>query len=157
MSRLKQLRRSAMKPRPRRSALLRRQGPAVRHYPALIYKEARSCYGVVFPDLPGCTSAGDTLEDALMNAHDAVQAHVEICVEHRESVAEPTPIERLKIGATDRKGLVHVQLVPIVMPGRAVKVMISLEGGLLSRIDAKAGPYGRSQFIAEAARAKLSA
>src|SRR5712692_1411881 len=31
-------------------------------------KEPRSCYGVSFPDVPGCISAGDTLDEAVSNA-----------------------------------------------------------------------------------------
>ena len=34
-------------------------------------------YGVVVPALPGCFSAGDTLEDALTNAREAILMHIE--------------------------------------------------------------------------------
>ena len=36
-----------------------------------------TAYGVVFPDLPGCFSAGDTLGDALANAREAAAAWLE--------------------------------------------------------------------------------
>lgn len=35
------------------------------HYIALIHKDADSCYGVSFPDLPGVITAGDTLDEAI--------------------------------------------------------------------------------------------
>jgi predicted RNase H-like HicB family nuclease len=38
------------------------------HYIALIHKERDSCYGVSFPDLPGVTTAGDTIDEAMQNA-----------------------------------------------------------------------------------------
>ncbi|MDH5929552.1 type II toxin-antitoxin system HicB family antitoxin [Vibrio lentus] len=34
-------------------------------------------YGVVFPDLPNCFSAGDTLDEALSNAKEAVDFYLE--------------------------------------------------------------------------------
>ena len=33
--------------------------------------------GVWFPDLPGCYSAGDTVDEALRNAKDAIAAYAE--------------------------------------------------------------------------------
>ena len=35
-------------------------------YPIVIHKDETSDYGVVFPDLPGCFSAGDTIEEAII-------------------------------------------------------------------------------------------
>jgi len=37
----------------------------VTHYIALIHKDADSVYGVSFPDLPGVTTAADSLDDAI--------------------------------------------------------------------------------------------
>ena len=34
-------------------------------------------FGVVVPDIPGCLSAGDTLEEAYANAKEAIEAHLE--------------------------------------------------------------------------------
>lgn len=38
------------------------------HYIALIHKDPDSSYGVSFPDVPGVVTAGETLEDALLEA-----------------------------------------------------------------------------------------
>ena len=51
--------------------------PELRHYPIVIHKDPESCYGVTVPDLPGCFSAGDTLEDALKQATEAIEFHIE--------------------------------------------------------------------------------
>jgi predicted RNase H-like HicB family nuclease len=40
----------------------------VRHYIALIHKEAGSSYGVSFPDVPGVTTAADTIDAAIERA-----------------------------------------------------------------------------------------
>ncbi len=38
------------------------------HYIALIHKDADSCYGVSFPDVPGVFTAGDTIDEAIAKA-----------------------------------------------------------------------------------------
>jgi predicted RNase H-like HicB family nuclease len=45
-------------------------------YIALVHKDARRSYGVSFPDVPGCTSAGDTVEQAVTNAAEALADHL---------------------------------------------------------------------------------
>ena len=40
----------------------------VAHYIALIHKDADSCYGVSFPDVPGVFTAGDTMDEAIRRA-----------------------------------------------------------------------------------------
>jgi predicted RNase H-like HicB family nuclease len=47
-------------------------------YIALVHKDEGTSYGVSFPDVPGCISAGDTLEEALINAGEALAAHLKL-------------------------------------------------------------------------------
>ena len=46
-------------------------------FPIVIHKDRNSGYGVIVPDLPGCFSAGDTLDDAIDSAHEAIACHLE--------------------------------------------------------------------------------
>jgi predicted RNase H-like HicB family nuclease len=46
-------------------------------YVAVIEKEPDSAFGVWFPDVEGCFSAGDTLEEAVANAAAALRQHTE--------------------------------------------------------------------------------
>ena len=46
-------------------------------YVAIVCKEPGSVWGVHFPDLPGCTSAGDTMEEAVANAGKALRLWAE--------------------------------------------------------------------------------
>ena len=48
--------------------------------------------GVVVPDLPGCFSAGDTLEEAFDNAREAIDAHCEFLAEDGQDVPLPAPM-----------------------------------------------------------------
>ncbi len=43
------------------------------HYIALIHKDANSCYGVSFPDLPGVFTAGDTIDEAIRQAAEVLE------------------------------------------------------------------------------------
>ena len=45
-------------------------------FPIVVHKDAESSYGVIVPDLPGCFSGGDTLDEAVEMAHEAVICHV---------------------------------------------------------------------------------
>jgi predicted RNase H-like HicB family nuclease len=42
---------------------------------------ATTAHGVVVPDLPGCFSAGDTLEEAFDNAREAIELHCQTLAE----------------------------------------------------------------------------
>ncbi len=53
-------------------------------FPIVIHKDRQSSYGVTVPDLPGCFSAGDTLDEALDSTHSATWSAV-------PAEREPTP------------------------------------------------------------------
>jgi predicted RNase H-like HicB family nuclease len=46
-------------------------------YFAIVHEDRGSAVGVVFPDLPGCFSAGDTRDEAIDNAHEALRLYAE--------------------------------------------------------------------------------
>ena len=43
------------------------------HYIALIHKDADSCYGVSFPDIPGVITAGGTIDEAMQHAAEVLE------------------------------------------------------------------------------------
>lgn len=47
------------------------------HFPIVLHKDPDSCYGVTVPDLPGCFSTGDTVEDAMMQVVEAIECYLE--------------------------------------------------------------------------------
>ena len=53
-------------------------------------------YGVIFPDLPGCTAMGATLDTALANAADALRDWVEVTAENGEAVPSPSALKALR-------------------------------------------------------------
>ena len=48
-----------------------------RHYLAIVEKTEASDYGVFLPDVPGCVTAGVTLEEARAFAAEALSLHLE--------------------------------------------------------------------------------
>jgi antitoxin HicB len=61
-------------------------------YQAKLTKESEGGYSVTFPDVPGCFTDGDTIEEALINAKEALSLHLEESVNPKWDV--PTPKER---------------------------------------------------------------
>ena len=62
-------------------------------YPiAIEVGDAGHAFGVVVPDLPGCFSAGDTMEEAIDNATEAIELWLEAVIDDGGSVPEPKPI-----------------------------------------------------------------
>ena len=50
-------------------------------------------YVVSFPDLPGCLTVGDTIEEGIKNAEDAKRAWLEAAIEDGFSISEPDDLE----------------------------------------------------------------
>lgn len=123
-----------------------------RHYPAVIDKDADSAYGITFPDFPGCVSAGDTPEEAIALGAEALAGHVALMVDDGDAIPEPTPLA--DVTWEDDENVLMVTLVAVIIPGRAKRVNITLDEGLLEEIDTVAG--NRSGFLADAARAELA-
>lgn len=46
-------------------------------------------YGVVVPNLPGCFLAGDTLDEAMLNAKQAIELWLEVAIDDGTAVPEP--------------------------------------------------------------------
>ena len=121
----------------------------------------RGAYGVVVPDLPGCTSAGKTIDQAYRNTIEAVRLWVEDAEASGEKLPRPRSLEALRadteVAAALSEGAA-ITVVPVLRDsGRSVKANLSLDAGLLEAIDEAADVHGltRSAFVASAAREKI--
>nr|WP_051334223.1 type II toxin-antitoxin system HicB family antitoxin [Mesorhizobium sp. WSM3224] len=83
----------------------------MRQYVGLIHKEDASDYGVSFPDFPGAVTAGASLEEACQLAEQALAFHVEGLVDDRETIPDPTSLEKV-MADTDRRELATI-MVPL--------------------------------------------
>jgi predicted RNase H-like HicB family nuclease len=120
------------------------------HYVAVI-ERGRDGFGVFFPDLPGCTSAGDTVQQAAENAAEALALYFEDTDERPPAsdlaavVVEPDVAEvaRVLVRAPDTDGPTE-------------RYNVTLPSGLVKRIDRRVGARRRSAFLARAARLVLA-
>ena len=114
-----------------------------------------TAWGVVVPDLPGCFSAGDTLEEALIQAEDAIMGWIEAAIDNGHDIPAPAPIEALRIAHPEFEGWLWalVKIDPAMLDDTVERVNISLPRRVLHRLDARARSAGetRSGFIARMA------
>ena len=86
-------------------------------YVDIISKEPDSCYGVTFPDFPGCVSAGNTPEQAQDNAQEALAFHIKGMREDGDKLPVPTPIEKIDVASIAKDERAYLIFVTINRPG----------------------------------------
>jgi predicted RNase H-like HicB family nuclease len=59
-------------------------------YVYVIEKATDGSYSAFVPDLPGCTTSGDTAEDVKSSIKEAVDLYIDSLREHNEPVPPPT-------------------------------------------------------------------
>jgi len=123
-------------------------------YIALLRKETDTDYGVDFPDLPGCITAGSTLDEDKEIAAEAIAFHIEGLIEDGEDIPAPSSLEEIMADKANKEAVAF--LVPYQSSEKAVRVNITLPSSLLKRIDRQSGKRGRSGFLAAAAEKELT-
>ena len=115
-------------------------------YPIIIQKDPQSDYGVIVPDLPGCFSAGKTVEEAIDNAREAVLTHMEGLLADNDPIPVATSIESLKKHHRDKGNLWAVVEVDMSnLSDKVARVNITVPENLLSKIDSYASRTGASR------------
>ncbi|QPB43056.1 type II toxin-antitoxin system HicB family antitoxin [Rodentibacter haemolyticus] len=117
-------------------------------------------YVVSVPDVPGCFSAGDNMEEAILNTKEAIAFHIEGMLEDGEELPKSKPAEQY-INDPEYHGfivtVVDVDLAHLM--GKAEKINITLPSLLLHRIDQFVATHpeykNRSNFLAQLATNKL--
>ncbi len=119
---------------------------------------ASTAFGVVVPDLPGCFSAGDTLDKAVDNAREAIDLWCETVIEDGGDVPVAKTLTEHQADPEFSGwiwALVEVQVERYFGP--AEKLNITLPRLLLAKIDEYVRTHGetRSGFLAAAARSAM--
>lgn len=123
-------------------------------YPIFIHKDNNSDYGVTVPDLPGCFSAGDTIEEAIKNANEAIECHLEGLLLDNEPMPLKKPIEQHLDNSDFKDGVLAVVEIDISkISGKTTRVNVSLPERFLKQIDEYTQQHGgnRSGFLVDAA------
>jgi len=118
-------------------------------------------YGVVVPDIPGCFSAGDSIEEAIFNVKEAIEFHISGMIEDKMSIPKPSLIEK-HIKKDDYKGfvffIVDVDLSHLM--GGSEKINVTMPKRLLKEVDDFVAIHpkykSRSGFLAQIAIEKLA-
>jgi predicted RNase H-like HicB family nuclease len=121
-------------------------------YPAIIERGDKPGFSVFFPDFPGCVSAGDTEQETAARAIEALRLHVRGMLAEGDPMPEPTPLDRVA-GDPEVSEAARI-LVPADLPGKALRINISMDEGLVEQVDRAASKLGmtRSAFLAAGAR-----
>ncbi len=111
----------------------------------------RTAFGVVVPDLPGCYSAGDTLDEAIANAEEAIAVWIDATLDSGKPIPPASALDRLRNeGLYEGWIFAVVDVDPSVMDDHIERINITLPRRVLQRLDAAAHAAGesRSGFIA---------
>ncbi|MEO5332883.1 MAG: type II toxin-antitoxin system HicB family antitoxin [Magnetococcus sp. YQC-5] len=128
----------------------------VHYFPVIIehgHNEAgEESFCAFFPDLPGCVSGGDALDETLLNAGEALEMHISAMIRDDEKIPRPSPLG--SIAQDPEVEEVLRTLVRVDIPAKWVNVNIAMAETLLHRIDTTAKKRGMtcSGFVVEAAR-----
>jgi predicted RNase H-like HicB family nuclease len=123
-------------------------------YPAVFEETTDGGYSIFFPDISGCISAGENLEEAITMAKEALSLHLSEMINDNDEV----PKIDLLNAKEEANGclLMMIEPNPAIISRRtkehAVRVNITIPQMLLERADryAKAANINRSRLIAEA-------
>lgn len=126
------------------------------HYIGVVHKDGDSSYGISFPDLPGCFSAGEDLVELERNAIEAIELYFDDL--------DPADFPARDMNRIVADGLVEadnhmLMAIPFVRSGgRAVRVNVSIDAHTLAAIDAAARrrKLSRSAFLVSAAQKELT-
>ena len=109
-------------------------------YPALIDGE-KGAYGVTFPDLPGIVAMGKTIDEAMVNAEEALRDYAIEAEKDGEAITPPSALERVAPPA----GQVLVSIPLIRLSGRSVRAHMTLDEGVAAFIDSEARRRGMTR------------
>jgi predicted RNase H-like HicB family nuclease len=90
------------------------------HYIAIIEDAGPDhAIGVWFPDLPGCTSAGDDIDEALRNAPEALELYAEALEEDGKPLPTPRTLTELRADPDVANDIQTYMVALIELPARA--------------------------------------
>lgn len=124
-------------------------------YPIALHTDDNNHFGVTVPDLPGCFSSGDSIEEAIESVKEAIDLHAEGLIDEGMDIPPPSVI------ATHRNNpeydlaiwaMVDVDLSRF--QGKAEKINITIPKRILAMVDTYARNKGetRSGFLTRAAQ-----
>jgi predicted RNase H-like HicB family nuclease len=132
----------------------------IKAYPAIFEQTEDKAYSVFFPDILGCVSGGDTLEEAIAMSKEALSLHLSGMINDNDAC----PAIDIDNAKQEAEGCILMMIEPnsAVIARRtkdhAVRINITIPQFLLESVDsyAKAAHINRSRLIAEALEQRLA-
>lgn len=118
-------------------------------------------FGVVVPDIPGCFSAGDTLDEAIANAREAIDFHLDGLAEDNAEIPVASSFAKHQANPEYAGWIWAVVEVDVTRYlGKAEKINITLPASLIRRIDEFVSRHpeyrSRSGFLAQSALDRIT-
>ena len=124
----------------------------IKVYPALVHEEDGGMW-LEFPDLPGCYTQGDNIEELMSNAEEALGAFIAVKMDYNETVPQASKIEEIE--GDGIKTYVSTDVSRYHKDTRAVKKMISIPSWLNK--EAEKNNISLSKVLQEALKEQLGA
>ena len=122
-------------------------------YPIVIERgDETHAFGIVVPDLPGCISAGDTMDEAFDMAKEAIEGWIECAMDDGEEIPKPSKMDEIAELQEFQGwilGTIEVDLSKL--SDKVERVNITLPARILRRLDTQAQKAGvsRSGYLAQ--------
>lgn len=114
--------------------------------------DENTAFGVVVPDLPGCFSAGDTLDEAMTGAEEAIALWIDATLDTAGAIPIPSNLDTIRLNP-EFSGWIFaiVTIDPALLDDTIERVNITLPRRVLKRLDALAEAAGssRSGYVAQ--------
>ncbi|HHL0960488.1 TPA: type II toxin-antitoxin system HicB family antitoxin [Serratia marcescens] len=130
-------------------------------FPIYLHQSESGDFSGFVPDLPGCYFAGDTIDDAIADAYNAIDGYMEFLSEKGAAIPQAMTVNDHRDDEDCKGGSwAYIDIDVTKFEGKAVKLNITLPNFLLSRIDDYVKDHhqeysSRSGFLAELARREL--
>lgn len=128
-------------------------------YPIVIHKDSNTDFGVTVPDVPGCFSAGETMDEAIAMAEEAIACHLEGMLMDGEAIPVPTAIENHQKKKAFKGGVWAIVEIDISkLSVKSKRINITMPEKLLNAVDnyAKKHSESRSGLLAQAVTEYMS-
>jgi predicted RNase H-like HicB family nuclease len=137
--------------------MIKAKEPTMR-FPIVLHTDDGARFGVTVPDLPGCFSAGDSFDEAVESAKEAIALHLEGMTEDGEAIPAARSIAEHRVNPDYDDGVwAVVEVEATALAGHPERIDVTMPGALLREIDRYTQTHGetRSGFLARAARQAL--
>ncbi|UYN96325.1 MAG: type II toxin-antitoxin system HicB family antitoxin [Enhydrobacter sp.] len=125
------------------------------YYVAILEQNSGGEFFAHVPDLPGVNAAGATRAEALSFAIEFANDYVRDLVEDGHPVPEAREFDQIETDPEVEE--VGRALIPVEVPGKSIKISLSIDEALLKRVDRAANEQGltRSAYFASALNTRL--